>query len=140
MDPTAAVLHTSPAPCLPLYSSPGPSVRASPATSLIVLLTACLAAPGCQNLPLSTGQSTAAAQPDSTAAPQAADDATSFAHSARRTFPEQGWWCGEFEEWLSPERAQRGYAIVLPGVEGTSFHNISIARGLIDAGFPGAVE
>src|SRR5262245_55469483 len=37
-----------------------------------------------------------------------------------RTFPRQGWWCSDFDEWLSPERIARGYTIVLPGVEGTS--------------------
>lgn len=63
-----------------------------------------------------------------------------FAHDVRRAFPEQGWWCSEFEEWLSPERADKGYTIILPGVEGTSCRNISIARGLIDAGHPAAVE
>jgi pimeloyl-ACP methyl ester carboxylesterase len=35
---------------------------------------------------------------------------------------------------------ERGYTIVLPGVEGTSWFNISIARGLIDAGHESAVE
>ncbi len=68
------------------------------------------------------------------------DGTTSFAHHVRRTFPEQGWWCSEFEEWLSPERVDKGYTIVLPGIEGTSCHNISIARGLIDAGYPAAIE
>lgn len=63
-----------------------------------------------------------------------------FVHNARRRFPDQGWWCHEFEEWLSPERADKGYTLVLPGVEGTSRHNISIARGLVDAGHPAAIE
>ena len=63
-----------------------------------------------------------------------------FAHAARRAFPEQGWWCDEFEEWLAPARAEKGYTIVLPGVEGTSRRNISIARGLIDAGHEGAID
>ena len=63
-----------------------------------------------------------------------------FAHNVQRVFPEQGWWCSEFEEWLSPARAERGYTIVLPGVEGTSCRNISIARGLVEAGHPAAIE
>ena len=65
---------------------------------------------------------------------------TAFAHSTRRKFPDQGWWCSDYTEWLSPERADKGYTIVLTGVEGTSFHNIGIARGLIEAGHPAAVE
>ena len=69
-----------------------------------------------------------------------AGNATAFAHSTARTFPEQGWWCRDYKEWLSPERAEKGYTIVLPGVEGTSFHNIGIARGLIEAGHPAAIE
>jgi pimeloyl-ACP methyl ester carboxylesterase len=65
---------------------------------------------------------------------------TNFAHSARRRFPDQGWWCSDYTEWLSPERADKGYTIILTGVEGTSFHNVGIARGLIEAGHPAAVE
>jgi pimeloyl-ACP methyl ester carboxylesterase len=57
-----------------------------------------------------------------------------------RPFPEQGWWCHEYGEWLAPERAQRGYTIILPGIEGTSWFNISIARGLVDAGHEAAIE
>jgi len=65
---------------------------------------------------------------------------TGFAHDVRRAFPGQGWWCSEFEEWLSAERAEKGYTIVLPGVEGTSCRNISVARGLVDAGHAAAIE
>lgn len=57
-----------------------------------------------------------------------------------RTFPQQGWWCSEYESWLAPERVARGYTIILPGVEGTSWFNISIARGLVDAGHESAIE
>jgi pimeloyl-ACP methyl ester carboxylesterase len=77
---------------------------------------------------------------DEAALAERAAQPAQFSHDARRVFPEQGWWCSEFEEWLAPERADRGYTIVLPGVEGTSGRNISIARGLIDAGHPAAVE
>ncbi|MBI3864267.1 MAG: hypothetical protein HY290_20480 [Planctomycetia bacterium] len=116
-------------------------MRASRTTSSIIsLIAVCLWVAGCQSLPLSTGAGFATAQPESEALDSGNRESNSFAHSSRRTFPAQGWWCGEFEEWLAPERAERGYAIVLPGVEGTSFHNISIARGLVDAEFPGAVE
>lgn len=70
----------------------------------------------------------------------AATETPTFVHSVARSFPEQGWWCGDFDEWLSPERAEMGYTIVLPGVEGTSLQNINIARGLVDAGHPAAIE
>jgi pimeloyl-ACP methyl ester carboxylesterase len=59
---------------------------------------------------------------------------------APRSFPQQGWWCSEYEEWLAPERVEKGYTIILPGVEGTSWFNISIARGLVDAGHESAIE
>ncbi len=58
----------------------------------------------------------------------------------RRSFPMQGWWCGQFDEWLSPERAARGYTIILPGVEGTSWYNISVAHGLVKGGHEAAIE
>lgn len=70
----------------------------------------------------------------------AATETPTFVHSVARAFPEQGWWCSDFDEWLSPERAEMGYTIVLPGVEGTSLQNINIARGLVDAGHPAAIE
>jgi pimeloyl-ACP methyl ester carboxylesterase len=63
-----------------------------------------------------------------------------FAPVGNRTFPQQGWWCGEFDEWLAAERLEKGYTLVLPGIEGTSFFNISIARGLVDAGHESAIE
>jgi pimeloyl-ACP methyl ester carboxylesterase len=74
--------------------------------------------------------------------PDAAESAAeSHLHAAPlRSFPQQGWWCAEYERWLAPERAERGYTIILPGVEGTSWFNISIARGLVDAGHGGAIE
>ncbi len=37
-------------------------------------------------------------------------------------------------------RLDRGYTIILPGIEGTSFLNASVANGLVDGGWPGAVE
>ena len=95
---------------------------------------------GCQSLPVVTSAGIAGAEAQSERATPDIDGPTSFARSTRRNFPDQGWWCRDFETWLAPERAEQGYAIVLPGVEGTSFHNISIARGLIDAGYTGAVE
>lgn len=63
-----------------------------------------------------------------------------FSPVGNRTFPQQGWWCGEFDQWLRDERLEKGYTLVLPGIEGTSWFNISIARGLIDAGHESAIE
>lgn len=60
--------------------------------------------------------------------------------SQRPTFPQQGWWCSEYEGWLAPERLERGYTLILPGIEGTSWFNISVARGLVDAGHEAAIE
>ncbi|MFN0051766.1 MAG: hypothetical protein ACKV0T_06225 [Planctomycetales bacterium] len=68
------------------------------------------------------------------------DQQIAFISNPRRTFPQQGWWCGEFEEWLAPERVERGYTLVFPGVEGTSWFNISVARGLVDGGHDAAIE
>ena len=110
---------------------------------------ACLAASGCAGVPVSASVEPALLRisPDDVENRDASDGtgtiasgATEFAHSTRRTFPDQGWWCRDYTEWLSPERADKGYTIILPGVEGTSFRNISIARGLIEAGHPAAVE
>lgn len=41
---------------------------------------------------------------------------------------------------ITPSRLDRGYTIILPGIEGTSFLNTSVAKGLVDGGWPGAVE
>jgi pimeloyl-ACP methyl ester carboxylesterase len=120
----------------------------------------CLSILGCAGLPASDGSSepaiarvshddvedgeeseeTGSIDTGPTATGSAATGMTTFAHSARRTFPDQGWWCSDYTEWLSPARADKGYTIILTGVEGTSFHNIGIARGLIEAGHPAAVE
>src|SRR5690606_5206594 len=43
-------------------------------------------------------------------------------------------------ELMSPERQQRGYTIILPGIEGHSFLNRRIRRGLVEAGVPYAIE
>jgi pimeloyl-ACP methyl ester carboxylesterase len=44
------------------------------------------------------------------------------------------------QDLLTEERLQRGYVIILPGIEGRSFFNRSIARGLADAGVPYGIE
>lgn len=41
---------------------------------------------------------------------------------------------------LDPPRLERGYVLVLPGIEGHSPFNRSIVRGLVDGGVPYAVE
>jgi pimeloyl-ACP methyl ester carboxylesterase len=104
-----------------------------------LLLTGCA---GMQLLDRHDGSTTEADLPNTsdTVIAQKAAESAEFSHDARRAFPEQGWWCSEFEEWLAPERADKGYTLVLPGIEGTSRRNISIARGLVDAGHPAAVE
>jgi pimeloyl-ACP methyl ester carboxylesterase len=40
----------------------------------------------------------------------------------------------------STERLDRGLVLILPGIEGESFMNHSIARGLADGGVPAAIE
>src|SRR5262245_16474055 len=40
----------------------------------------------------------------------------------------------------TPERLERGLVVVLPGIEGECLINHSIARGLADGGFGGAIE
>ncbi|MBX3442497.1 MAG: alpha/beta fold hydrolase [Planctomyces sp.] len=50
------------------------------------------------------------------------------------------WRDGRVQHWLDEERLDRGLAIVLPGVEGRSWWNRRIARGLIDGGAPQAVD
>lgn len=114
------------------------------------LLLACLSVLGCAGVPVSDGSDEPAlvkvASGDADDRETSEDSGTRatgttpFAHSTRRTFPDQGWWCSDYTEWLSPERADKGYTIILTGVEGTSYHNIGIARGLIEAGHPAAVE
>jgi pimeloyl-ACP methyl ester carboxylesterase len=63
-----------------------------------------------------------------------------FDRAPRPKFPQGGWWCSEFDEWLSTQRVENGYTIILPGIEGASFVNISIARGLVDAGHASGIE
>ena len=48
--------------------------------------------------------------------------------------------CGGPKELLAPERFAHGYVVVLPGVEGSSTLNRSVAQGLADGGVQGAIE
>jgi len=41
---------------------------------------------------------------------------------------------------LSIPRKDQGYVLVLPGIEGASYFNASVVRGLVDAGIPYAIE
>jgi hypothetical protein len=43
-------------------------------------------------------------------------------------------------KYLTPQRFDYGYALILPGIEGTSHLNANIAKGLVDGGWPGAIE
>lgn len=43
-------------------------------------------------------------------------------------------------KYASPQRLDRGYTVILPGIEGTSFLNAGIAKGLVNGRWPGAVE
>ena len=40
----------------------------------------------------------------------------------------------------SPDRLDKGYVIVLPGIEGSSFLNANVAKGLVDGGIPSAID
>ncbi len=48
--------------------------------------------------------------------------------------------CGSAVKNVTTSRLDRGYTVILPGIEGASFLNRNIAKGLIDGGWPGAVE
>ena len=119
-------------------------MRISAHFTVVALSGACLALGGCIDIFArhSTSFSSAASEPEeeTDAGSRSADERPGFAHSGRRVFPQQGWWCHDYAEWLSPERVEHGYTIVLPGVEGTSCHNIAIARGLVDGGHESAIE
>lgn len=52
-----------------------------------------------------------------------------------------GWFVrGGFIRQMQPERLDRGLVLILPGVEGRSFLNLSILQGLLDAGVPYALD
>jgi hypothetical protein len=54
-------------------------------------------------------------------------------------FPLGGWWVRVPQHLTTRERLARGLAVVLPGVEGRGPLNGSLALGLEDGGWPGAV-
>lgn len=41
---------------------------------------------------------------------------------------------------ITPARLDQGYTVILPGIEGTSTLNASVVRGLVNGGWPGAIE
>ena len=51
-----------------------------------------------------------------------------------------GWWSRVLPEYATPERLDDGYTIILPGIEGKSYFNICIAKGLADSGVTSALE
>ncbi|MFO0918482.1 MAG: alpha/beta hydrolase [Planctomycetaceae bacterium] len=52
-----------------------------------------------------------------------------------------GWFTPvRFTRRMEPERLDQGLVIILPGIEGRSFFNLSILHGLLDAGVPYAME
>jgi pimeloyl-ACP methyl ester carboxylesterase len=52
-----------------------------------------------------------------------------------------GWFFrGRFIRRLEPERLDRGLVLILPGIEGRSFLNISLMQGLVDGGVPYGME
>ena len=48
--------------------------------------------------------------------------------------------CGRWIKRMEPERLDRGLVLILPGMEGRSFLNVSLMAGLLDAGLPYAME
>ena len=59
---------------------------------------------------------------------------------ANMCWPLGGWCLSGLKELREPQRRSQGLAIVLPGVEGRSTLNWSIAQGIDDSGFPGSIE
>ncbi len=52
-----------------------------------------------------------------------------------------GWFLrGRYVQRLEPERLDHGLVLILPGIEGRSFLNISLMQGLIDGGVPYGLE
>ncbi len=48
--------------------------------------------------------------------------------------------CGIPARYRTPARLDSGFTIILPGIEGASFLNSNVAKGLIDGGVPSSVE
>lgn len=55
-------------------------------------------------------------------------------------WPLGGWCLCGLDKLRTPERREHGLALVLPGIEGRSTLNWSIAHGILDSGFAGAIE
>jgi pimeloyl-ACP methyl ester carboxylesterase len=48
--------------------------------------------------------------------------------------------CGRAVRYHTPERVRQGYTIILPGIEGASYLNANIAKGLVNGGVPSSIE
>lgn len=48
--------------------------------------------------------------------------------------------CGGASKYVTPNRLEHGYIIILPGIEGKSYLNTGIANGLVEGGVPSAIE
>lgn len=55
-------------------------------------------------------------------------------------FPLGHWAGGNLRRLATPDRMEKGLVIVLPGIEGKSFVNIDLIRGLADGGVESAIE
>lgn len=56
------------------------------------------------------------------------------------TFPLGGWWYGRLSRLRGAARWDRGYVLILPGVEGKGPLNRALACGLADGGLPYAID
>jgi len=50
------------------------------------------------------------------------------------------WWCRSIKSLQSPERMNRGCVFILPGIQGKSPMEFSVARGLVDGDVPLGIE
>ncbi len=55
-------------------------------------------------------------------------------------FPFSRWFGRDLDALMTADRLAKGYTIILPGIEGRSSLNFSIARGLLDAGVESGIE
>lgn len=87
------------------------------------------------------------------AGPHGRDDARPaerFSHGTRRIGLRCGWLvgvallgtvgCGHLSQLRTLDRWEQGYTMILPGIEGRSWWNANIAKGLAEGGVPSAIE
>lgn len=109
-------------------------------TAWVSAVAGCVGTLRCRNAVENTAAESVAGDSEVQQASYEEPDESSVRPAVQRSFPQQGWWCSEYDGWLAPERLEQGYTLIFPGVEGTSWFNISIARGLVDAGHEAAIE